>query len=266
MSAELKRSGTKWPGTERGLATTVIEQQRQHSTQTTPYGGANTASILAVPPPPALKPRKETPEGTNRNPTPIKSNPTLINQHMVPTSQSLTQSIVFVELSAWKLYEPIEICYNQGDVSGEYPRLCRLRECSSDSRTKKFATIKDDSLRVIKEHRWSEARAIRHCVKPLSPYLVQLCSAFYQDNIIWIVYEEMETSLHQIFELHDNPWDAGPGQKDNMIASISYQVLEGVQYIHRHFHKAHGAVISQNILLNRSGQVKLGNVATVDPA
>lgn len=103
---------------------------------------------------------------------------------------------------------------------------------------------------------------------------MDLHSAFFQDGTVWTIYEEMDLSLEQIFELDCDPWTVDPGRKDLQISAISaqvgfstalfthslitQQVLRGLVYIHDNLGVAHGAISARNVLLKRTGRVKLG--------
>jgi hypothetical protein len=134
---------------------------------------------------------------------------------MVPTARALNQSIVITPMCVWELYEAIELCDNQGTCPDRDPSVICRRKTSSEAQ---------DCLFVVKEQRWSGGAIPRHVVKPRSPYIVDLHSAFFQDGTVWTIYEEMDLSLEQIFELDCDPWTVDPGRKDLQISSISAQV------------------------------------------
>ena len=139
----------------------------------------------------------------------------IYNQHMVPTARALNQSIVITPMCVWDLYEGIELCDNQGTCPDRKSGVICRRKTSSEAQ---------DCLFVVKEQRWSGGAIPRHVVKPRSPYIVDLHSAFFQDGIVWTLYEEMDVSLEQIFELDCDPWTVDPGRKDRQIGAISSQV------------------------------------------
>lgn len=189
----------------------------------------------------------------------------IYNQHMVPTARALNQSIVITPMCVWELYEAIELCDNQGTCPDRNSSVICRRKTSSEAQ---------DCLFVVKEQRWSGGAIPRHVVKPRSPNIVDLHSAFFQDGIVWTIYEEMDLSLEQIFELDCDPWTVDPGRKDLQISAISaqvcfstarsahslitQQVLQGLVYIHDNLGVAHGAISARNVLLKRTGRVKLG--------
>jgi len=189
----------------------------------------------------------------------------IYNQHMVPTARALNQSIVITPICVWELYEAIELCDNQGTCPDRNSSVICRRKTSSDAQ---------DCLFVVKEQRWSGGAIPRHVVKPRSPYIVDLHSAFFQDGTVWTIYEEMDLSLEQIFELDCDPWTVDPGRKDLQISAISaqvgfsttrfahslitQQVLRGLVYIHDNLGVARGAISARNVLLKRTGRVKLG--------
>ncbi|GAB7336292.1 hypothetical protein MBLNU13_g09040t1 [Cladosporium sp. NU13] len=186
---------------------------------------------------------------------------------MVPTARALNQSIVITLICVWELYEAIELCDNQGTCPDRNSSVICRRKTPSEAQ---------DCLFVVKEQRWSGGAIPRHVVKPRSPYIVDLHSAFFQDGTVWTIYEEMDLSLEQIFELDCDPWTVDPGRKDLQISAISaqvcfstarfahslinQQVLRGLVYIHDNLGVAHGAISARNVLLKRTGRVKLANV------
>lgn len=150
----------------------------------------------------------------------------IYNQHIVPTARALNQSIVITLMCVWELYESIELCDNQGTCQdGKSSIICR-RKTSSETQ---------DCLFVVKEQRWSGGAIPRHCVKPRSSYLVDLHSAFFQDNTLWTLYEEMDVSLEQIFELDCDPWTIDPGNKDRQISAISFQVCYALHNVFKFY-------------------------------
>lgn len=120
----------------------------------------------------------------------------IYNQHIVPTARALNQSIVITPMCVWELYEAIELCDNQGTCPDRNSSVICCRKTSSEAQ---------DCLFVVKEQRWSGGAIPRHVVKLRSPYIVDLHSAFFQDGTVWTIYEEMDLSLEQIFELDYDP-------------------------------------------------------------
>lgn len=173
----------------------------------------------SVPIPPSLR-VAETEDVVSKDKAPsekFRPENNIYNRHMVPTARALNQSIVITPMCVWELYEGIELCDNQG--------ICPDRQSSVICR-RKTSSEAQECLFVVKEQRWSGGAVPRHCVKPRSPYLVDLLSAFFQDETMWTIYEEMDTSLEQIFELDCDPWTVDPGKKDRQIGAISFQVCD----------------------------------------
>lgn len=137
-----------------------------------------------------------------------------LNPHKIPTHHTLNHSIVVTDKPVWDLYDALEYCVNQGDCPWGAPILSRRRGVNSEH---------NKTLYVIKRHRWTSNDVLRHFTKPSCPYLVALHSAFYADSTLWIVYEEMDISLDQIFELDRDPWTIAPEGRDRQIAAISHQ-------------------------------------------
>jgi hypothetical protein len=229
MSGSLKRAGTVWPGS----SATTAGSYRHGTLYTNPEEeslgfteGSNLEQtfnetlsdppIEAVPPPPKVHANSQ----LNRIADRLK--PRLLNRYAVPTAGALCQSIVVTPASVWNSYEAIAVCYNQGD--GVSTLVSRVGPTSSEEHGQQFSIKDQDKLYVVKEQRWESDTSIRHFIKPTCTYLVELHSAFCVQDKIWVLYEEMEMSLEQIFELECDPWSVNPGYKDAQIAAICFQV------------------------------------------
>jgi hypothetical protein len=114
----------------------------------------------------------------------------------------------------------------------------------ANKRTKKVVAIK------------SVPECTKSMIQRLKPAIhesiVQFSAAYHFQNSIYLVYERMLVSLAEIAT-------APPGHlPDTAIASASLSVLRGLTFIHDDLQMTHGAINSENILLNSLGQVKIG--------
>jgi serine/threonine protein kinase len=82
--------------------------------------------------------------------------------------------------------------------------------------------------------------------------IVQFSTAYYFKDSIYLVYERMLVSLDEICS---TPHGDLP---DTAIASASMSILKGLAFIHNDLNMSHGAIKSENVLLNSLGQVKIG--------
>ncbi|KAK5111089.1 hypothetical protein LTR85_012264 [Meristemomyces frigidus] len=240
MAADLKRADTRWPGVRPQLDAPEQAAEPQKPEETSnksrllvkkgavvqPKTSVSRLSVhthherpfvrldqpIGDVPPPRVESRTAMSAHQGRQPRAklaLHHNP-----HAVPTAHALNHSIVLTPKSVWDFYEAIEYSDNQGDTSQGHATLSRRRRSHPE---------KDERLFVIKEQRWPSEHPLQHFKKPQCQYLVELYGAFRSDATLWTVYEEMDMSLEQIFELDCDPWTINAGQKDAQISAISYQ-------------------------------------------
>lgn len=193
------------PGDPEARPSKLRRQWKKQDEAHEDHGSSLDRPIEDIPAPPSFK-RTEAAPSNEEQSRDVVSWPKhkLHNRHMVPTAGALNQSIVITRMSVWDLYEQIEFCDNQGECSeGKSSVICR----------RKAPAAKEECLFVIKEQRWSGNALLSHCVKPQSAHLVDLQSAFCSGDILWTIYEEMDISLEQIFELDCDPWTVNPARK-----------------------------------------------------
>jgi len=87
------------------------------------------------------------------------------------------------------------------------------------------------------------------------PFLLSLHNAFYEEAEVFMVLEYMDAgSLANTIK--DNP----NGVRDERIlARIGYQMLNGLNYLHRQHHQVHRDLKPANVMLNKRGQVKISD-------
>eukprot|EP00761_Pharyngomonas_kirbyi_P012986 gb/GECH01013013.1/.p1 GENE.gb/GECH01013013.1/~~gb/GECH01013013.1/.p1 ORF type:complete len:364 (+),score=91.35 gb/GECH01013013.1/:1-1092(+) len=84
-----------------------------------------------------------------------------------------------------------------------------------------------------------------------SPHLVSFFGAFYHEGTIYIALEFMDGgSLGDIYKA------TGP-VPEPILSQITYQVLEGLEYLHRKRHMVHRDIKPCNILMNSKGDFKI---------
>ncbi|EGP82390.1 uncharacterized protein MYCGRDRAFT_97575 [Zymoseptoria tritici IPO323] len=150
----------------------------------------------------------------------------------------------------WKIYEGLEYSSNQGSDNGAVILSRRIQRRDEPP----------DSLYVIQKEPYHLSDEVRTILKPMHDNIVTLYQVFHYEETLSFVYEEMDISLEQIFLLDVDPWSINPSQRDEQIASISQQVLTALWYVHEQLHISHGDVSIANILLSRTGTVKLANI------
>ncbi|KAJ5183279.1 hypothetical protein N7492_000895 [Penicillium capsulatum] len=107
---------------------------------------------------------------------------------------------------------------------------------------------------VCREERISEAGMTRNLISTSHPNVVQLMDAFADFNIMFMVYERMEISLPRL---------RSSAQLEKVhIATICKEVLHGLLYIHRDLDVAYTGLLYENVFLDLSGSVKIGNFGT----
>ncbi|PIG82015.1 hypothetical protein AARAC_010519 [Aspergillus arachidicola] len=107
---------------------------------------------------------------------------------------------------------------------------------------------------VIKKYPRSSKKHIRN-LKP----------ARHKNLICLFEYAEAQSEIHLVYEYEHIPISlgclAGSVQFSEVaIATVSREVLEGLQYIHSELRMSHGAINPSNILLTWKGEVKIANI------
>lgn len=89
----------------------------------------------------------------------------------------------------------------------------------------------------------------------LSPWLIQMYNAFYEDSKVEIVLEYMDMgSVEALAKLHPD------GLRDEReLTKIARQILYGLQFLHKHHHQVHRDLKPANVLLSKHGQVKISD-------
>lgn len=104
---------------------------------------------------------------------------------------------------------------------------------------------------IIKEVKTTKSEMSKIMTTPHKNF-VQLQEALYHDNMVFLVYELMDVSLAQIF--------GSPLGRLQLfeVAAFSYEILTGIEYIHRQLQIIHGDISSTSILLSVTGALKIG--------
>lgn len=84
-----------------------------------------------------------------------------------------------------------------------------------------------------------------------SPYLVSFYGAFYHEGTIYIALEYMDGgSLNDVYK-------AVGEVPEPILSKITFQVLQGLEYLHRRRHMVHRDIKPCNILMNSKGEFKI---------
>lgn len=115
---------------------------------------------------------------------------------------------------------------------------------------KKVIRISDNiQPRVILQ----EIKALYRCKK--SPYICRFYDAFYRNEKIHILLEFMDAgSLHDVMRKAE-----GGKVPEHILSLIAVQVLRGLHYLHAVKKIIHRDIKPQNILMKRSGEVKISD-------
>jgi serine/threonine protein kinase len=88
--------------------------------------------------------------------------------------------------------------------------------------------------------------------------VVQYYGAFYEEGSIKIIMELMDIgSLRDVLDMVRQKKTKPPYIDEPYLASITYQILNGMNYLHTKKHQIHRDIKPENILINSLGQVKL---------
>uniref|UniRef100_A0A8D9EZ68 cyclin-dependent kinase n=1 Tax=Cacopsylla melanoneura TaxID=428564 RepID=A0A8D9EZ68_9HEMI len=144
-----------------------------------------------------------------------------------------------------RLMERYEKIGKLGEGSYGVVFKCRNRDTGQVVAIKKFLESEEDPLiRKIALREIRLLKALKH------PNLVNLLEVFRRKKKLHLVFEFCDHTVLNELENHPHglPWD--------LIKQITWQVLRGVSYCHRHA-CIHRDIKPENILLTASGVVKL---------
>jgi len=86
------------------------------------------------------------------------------------------------------------------------------------------------------------------------PNVVDFKEAYVSHKMLWVVMELMDLGcLTDVLDVYDQV-----KLNENQIARICHETLQGLHFIHRH-HRIHRDIKSDNLLLNKKGEVKLAD-------
>ncbi|XP_052766530.1 cyclin-dependent kinase-like 1 isoform X2 [Mya arenaria] len=122
---------------------------------------------------------------------------------------------------------------------------CKNRETSQHVAIKKFVESEEDPL--IKKIAMREIRMLKQLKHP---NLVNLIEVFRRKKRLHLVFEYVDHTVLNELDRHPR------GVPETMVKRIVYQILLAVNFCHQH-HCIHRDVKPENILITRSGQVKL---------
>ncbi|GIZ48207.1 hypothetical protein CKM354_001127700 [Cercospora kikuchii] len=197
--------------------------------------------------------RQEAQTGTNRSldkPSSLPSDSN-VNHFHAPTKAALDHGLCLIRRSPWDSYRPLAYTMNQGTTHGDAILSKRIHR----------GWQQQDTQYVVKREKKTVGEEIASVAKPLHRNIVQLFQIFGTGDRVAFVYEAMDVSLEQVFSLDVDPWSINPGCKDAQLSAICLQVLKGLQYLRHSFEVSYGFLETANILINRSGSVKLANFA-----
>lgn len=80
--------------------------------------------------------------------------------------------------------------------------------------------------------------------------IVRFVASFFHEGSIYLVCDLMSTSLANVLSVSTLPLDE--------VATVCRGVITGLCYLHKDLMISHGDINSENILLSKSGEVKLG--------
>lgn len=86
------------------------------------------------------------------------------------------------------------------------------------------------------------------------PYTVQFYGALFREGDVWICMEVMDTSLDKFYEAASK---AGIRIPEDILGKIAHAVVNALHYLQSQLQVIHRDVKPSNILINRTGQVKM---------
>ena len=86
------------------------------------------------------------------------------------------------------------------------------------------------------------------------PYTVMFYGALFREGDVWICMEVMDTSLDKFYKMVYQQNKCIP---EEVLGKVSYAVVKALHYLQAELHVIHRDVKPSNILINRSGHVKI---------
>lgn len=151
-------------------------------------------------------------------------------------------------------------------AAGTYGKVykARYKQPVGDKETSKLFAIKkfksDSKDNEVSHYTGISQSAIREmslCRELVNENIVQLSTIILELKCIYMVSEFLEHDLLQIIHYHSHP-DTRP-IPEQMLKSIMYQTLNGVNYLHQNW-VLHRDLKPANIMVNSNGVVKIGDL------
>ncbi|EGR33581.1 protein kinase domain protein [Ichthyophthirius multifiliis] len=90
------------------------------------------------------------------------------------------------------------------------------------------------------------------------PNLIQCYGAYYDQGTIKIILELMDFgSIRNLIDILKQINNQDPLMNESILANIVYQVLKGLEFLHKNKHQVHRDIKPDNILINKKGLIKL---------
>uniref|UniRef100_A0A7S1FIZ3 mitogen-activated protein kinase kinase n=1 Tax=Noctiluca scintillans TaxID=2966 RepID=A0A7S1FIZ3_NOCSC len=139
--------------------------------------------------------------------------------------------------------------------------ICKLGQGSSGTvyKHRHIRTAREVAIKVITAADIGEAQRkailleLRTCAKCRSPHIVDFYGAFYHETNIHIALEYMDAGALS------TPREKRQWIPERLLSYITWQVLDGLEYLHSVMHVIHRDLKPSNLLLSSSGVIKIAD-------
>lgn len=173
----------------------------------------------------------------------------LVAQALTPQPGSEGASTTASSSSEWcDLQEPEEL---------EYVRRLGQGSSGTVEKHRHLRTGKEIALKIINASNIAEPQRkailleLRTFNRCRNPHIVDFFGCFFHENNIHIGLEYMDAgALSSVLEIRGTV-------PENLMANVTWQVLDGLEYLHSQMHVIHRDIKPSNLLLSSSGDVKI---------
>jgi serine/threonine protein kinase len=115
-----------------------------------------------------------------------------------------------------------------------------------------YAKNRPEKIFAVKEITGVSKDSLNRLQSTIHTNIVRFVTAYYFNGSCFLFYDEMSCNLLQLLSSPRGCLTVGE------VALVCRGILEGLTHLHNHLQLSHGQVSVQNVLLSKSGEIKLG--------
>jgi serine/threonine protein kinase len=169
----------------------------------------------------------------------------------VPLKNTLKAHARIASFSKTRIDSPVRLNIFDKDPWTNYQMF--MKDDQAGPATLAFDRDRPEKIFAVKEIKGLSKDSLNRLYAIVHSNIVRFVAAYYHKGSCFLFYDEMSVSL---IELLSSP--RGNLEID-AIATICLGITKALAYLHKDLRICYGAIRVQNVLLSKSGEVKLGN-------